>query len=271
MVSLKDYFSTNLKHWNELVDIHKEKNRYNLDDFMKNPNSLHSVELEALGDVKGKSLLHLQCHFGMDSLSWAKLGADVTAVDFSNKGIELAKSLSKKLNIPARFICSNVYDLLEILDEKFDIVYTSYGVLYWLPDIPKWGEIVSRYVKEGGTFFISEFHPVFGILGEDRSSNITIEYPYFDQDEPMYFNEDGSYADPSATLCNKETYGWAHSLSTIINSLINAGLTIRNFNEYPYSVDKLLSFMVKGADGYYRLRESDQELPLMFSIEAIKQ
>lgn len=264
------YFDTNLKHWNELVDVHTETNRYNLDDFMKNPNSLHSVELDALGNVKGKTLLHLQCHFGMDSLSWANLGAKVTAMDFSDKGIEFAKALSKKLNIPARFICSNIYNLPDVLDEKFDIVFTSYGALYWLNDIPRWAQIVSSYVKKGGTFFIAEFHPTLGIFDDDNKTDLVVRYPYFETEEPMYFDEDGSYADPDAKLKNTETYGWQHSLSTIFNSLINAGLSIQSFNEFPFSVDFMLPFMVKGSDGYYRLRETDQELPLMFSIKATK-
>lgn len=264
------YFETNLKHWNELVSVHTDKNCYNLDDFMKNPNSLHSVELEALGNVQDKTLLHLQCHFGMDSLSWAKLGAKVTAMDFSDKGIEFAKTLSKKLNIPTYFICSNIYDLPDVLDEKFDIVFTSYGALYWLHDIPRWAKIVSNYVKKGGTFFIAEFHPVFGVFDDNNKTDLVVKYPYFDIGEPMYFDECGSYADPNAKLKNNETYGWSHSLSTIINSLISAGLTIQSFNEFPFSVDFLLPFMVKGSDGYYRLRDTDQELPLMFSIKATK-
>lgn len=264
------YFDTNLKHWNELVDIHTEKNRYNLDDFMKDPNSLHSIELDALGDVQGKTLLHLQCHFGMDSLSWANLGAKVTAMDFSDKGIEFAKILSKKLNIPARFICSNIYNLPDVLDEKFDIVFTSYGALYWLPDIPRWAQIVSNYVKKGGTFYIAEFHPLSGIFDDENKTDLVVKYPYFDTGTPMYFDADGSYVDPNAKLKNTETYGWSHSLSTIINSLINAGLSIKSFDEFPFSVDFLLPIMVKGSDGYYHLRETDQKLPLMFSIEATK-
>ena len=267
---MEKYFDTNLKHWNELVEVHTKNNRYNLDEFMKNSNSLKHIELEALGDVKGKSLLHLQCHFGMDSLSWAHLGANVTAMDFSDKGIEFAQALSKKLNIPAKFIRSNLYDLPDELDEKFDIVFTSYGVLYWLPDIPKWAKIVSNYVKEGGTFFIAEFHPVYGMFDSDKNDNLELRYPYFDSEEPMFFDEDGTYADPSAKLQNTKSYGWNHSLSMILNSLIEAGLTIERFDEFPFSVDCLLSIMVKGDDSYYRLGESYQKLPLMFSIKATK-
>ncbi|MBY9000820.1 MAG: class I SAM-dependent methyltransferase [Candidatus Heimdallarchaeota archaeon] len=270
MIEMDKYFDTNLKHWNELVDVHTDKNRYNLDDFMKNPNSLHSVELDALGDVQDKTLLHLQCHFGMDSLSWAKLGAKVTAMDFSDKGIEFATFLSEKLMIPARFICSNIYDLPDVLDEKFDIVYTSYGALYWLPDIPTWAKIVSNFVKEGGIFFIAEFHPFSGVFDDDNKIDLIVRYPYFDIGEPMYFDEDGSYADPSAKLRNTETYGWSHSLSMIINSLIDSGLTIQRFDEFPFSVDCLSQQMVKSKDGFYRLSEPVQEIPLMFSIKATK-
>jgi 2-polyprenyl-3-methyl-5-hydroxy-6-metoxy-1,4-benzoquinol methylase len=112
-----------------------------------------------LADVKGKKMLHLQCHFGMDSLNWARLGADVTAVDLSDEAIKEAKQLNDALGLNAKFICCNVYDLKELLDEKFDIVFTSYGVVGWLPDLDKWAEIIAYYLKPSGTFYLAEFHP----------------------------------------------------------------------------------------------------------------
>jgi len=116
---------------------------------------LYPIEIEEVGDVRGKSLLHLQCHFGMDTMSWARLGADVTGLDFSDNAIETARQISAELEIPARFVCSNIYDAPNVLSEKFDIVFTSYGALCWLPDLKKWGEVVAHFVKPGGIFYIA--------------------------------------------------------------------------------------------------------------------
>jgi 2-polyprenyl-3-methyl-5-hydroxy-6-metoxy-1,4-benzoquinol methylase len=159
---MEKYYEVNRKRWNELVDIHVKSDEYDLEGFIAGKNSLHSIELEALGDVSGKSLLHLQCHFGLDTLSWGRLGARVTGVDFSETAIELARSLAARIGVDAEFICSNVYDFPKHLDGKFDVVFTSYGALCWLHDMEAWAEIVSRYLRPGGTFFMAEFHPFCG-------------------------------------------------------------------------------------------------------------
>jgi len=156
---LERYYETNLRRWNELVGLHAESEEYDLEGFIAGKSSLHTVELEALGDVSGRSLLHLQCHFGLDTLSWARLGARVTGIDFSDSGIELARRIADRIGVDAEFVCCNVYDLPEHLEGEFDIVYTSYGVLCWLHDINEWARLVSNYLKPGGTFFIAEFHP----------------------------------------------------------------------------------------------------------------
>ncbi|MFW9973572.1 MAG: class I SAM-dependent methyltransferase, partial [Candidatus Odinarchaeota archaeon] len=134
------FFETNLKRWNELVELNAKSRLYDLEGFKSGNSSLLRIELEELGNVMGKSLLHLQCHFGMDTLSWARLGAYVTGVDFSDKAINLARDLSKELNIPARFIQANLYDIPNILHEQFDIVFTSYGTICWLPNLAKWAQ-----------------------------------------------------------------------------------------------------------------------------------
>ncbi|UCG30700.1 MAG: class I SAM-dependent methyltransferase, partial [candidate division WOR-3 bacterium] len=165
--SLKKYFEANKQLWNGLVSINKSSRMYDLDGFKKGKSSLNFIELEELGDVSGKSLLHLQCHFGMDTLSWARLGAKVTGIDFSEEAIRLARSLSKEFDIPGRFIQSNVYDAREVLSEKFDLVYTSYGVLCWLPDLAEWGRIIHHFLKEDGIFYMVEFHPVRAMFDDD--------------------------------------------------------------------------------------------------------
>ena len=159
-----------------------------------------------MGDVAGKTLLHLQCHFGMDTLSWARLGAQVTGVDFSDEAIRLAQSLSQELNLPARFICSDLYELDSVLQEQFDVVYTSYGVLAWLPDIPSWARIAAARVKPGGFFYIAEFHP-FAQVMDDGAEEYRVFYPYFAKDV-MTFEVKGSYAEREAQVESKNEYGW---------------------------------------------------------------
>jgi len=152
-MNTKKYFNANKKLWNKRTSIHSKSKFYELKEFKLGKSSLNFVELEALGDVKDKSLLHLQCHFGMDTLSWSRLGAKATGVDFSDKSINLAKELNEELNLDAEFICSNIYDLKENLNKKFDIIFASYGVIGWLPDLNKWAEIINCFLKPKGFFF----------------------------------------------------------------------------------------------------------------------
>ena len=266
---MEKYYRANLKYWNELVDIHSKSEEYNLENFIKGESSLHSLELKALGDVSNKSLLHLQCHFGLDTLSWARLGATVTGVDFSEKAIQLARYLAQLLRIPAQFIHCNLYDLPGIHEGEYDIVYTSYGVLNWLHDIERWGEIVSHYLKSGGTFFMAEFHS-FMYVFEEEGSDLVIRNEYWYNSKPKRYESERSYADRETMLENRETFAWAHPLSGILNSLIRAGLTIREVREYPYSVDEIYSKMETGKDGYRRFIRQDYQLPLMFSVKATK-
>lgn len=203
---MERFFGINTKRWDELVDIHAESEYYDMKAFKAGKSSLHGLELEELGDVSNKSLLHLQCQFGLDTLSWARLGARVTGVDFSSKAIELAESLSRETGIPARFVCSNIYELPESLDEDFDIVFTSYGALCWLPDINGWAEIVSRFLKKGEVFFVVDFHPFAWIFDSDSLIELKVVRSYFHSKEPCSFQREGTYAEPEANVKNKNFY-----------------------------------------------------------------
>jgi len=172
------YFEANAKRWNEVVDIHAKSKFYDLEGFKLGKNSLLPIEIKELGDVKGKSLLHLQCHFGLDTISWAHLGAKATGVDFSENGIKKAKELSKELKIPANFIQTNIYDLPKHISEQYDIVFTSYGVLCWLPDLEKWAEIIDLCLKPGGIFYIIESHPLSDMIDESIKDKLVLKYPY---------------------------------------------------------------------------------------------
>jgi 2-polyprenyl-3-methyl-5-hydroxy-6-metoxy-1,4-benzoquinol methylase len=270
---LDDLTRANLALWNELTEVHRKSAYYDLEGFKVGRQSLGPIELAEIGpDVAGKTLLHLQCHFGMDTLSLARLDARVTGVDFSDKAIALARSLSDELSIPARFIESSVYDLPAALDEQFDIVFTSWGVVIWLPDLRRWGEIVAHYLKPGGTFYIAEIHPFLFAMDDDESvRDAHFRYRYFEGAEPMAFESDGSYADRSAHIEQSVSYEWRHSLSEIVSCLAAAGLRIEYLHEFPYTVPGLAwGFLEEGDDGWARVRGHHDDFPLSFSLKAVK-
>src|SRR3954453_8227745 len=151
--------AANRRLWNEWARINQESDFYDMAGFRAGQTSLKPLELEEVGDVAGKSLLHLQCHFGKDTMSWARLGATVTGADFSDQAIALAQSLATELGLPARFVLSDLYNLPNALEGEFDIVYTTYGALGWLPDMDAWGRAASHFVKPGGFFYVADFHP----------------------------------------------------------------------------------------------------------------
>ncbi|RYE50500.1 MAG: class I SAM-dependent methyltransferase [Sphingobacteriales bacterium] len=154
------YISVNKQSWNNRTASHLKSEFYNVEGFLAGKSSLNSIELDLLGDVSGKSILHLQCHFGQDTISLARLGAKVTGVDLSDKAIDAARDLAEKCGFAVNFICCDVYDLPDNLNEQFDMVFTSYGVIGWLPDLDKWAKIISRFMKPGGSLIFAEFHPV---------------------------------------------------------------------------------------------------------------
>src|SRR5947209_17930520 len=201
------YMHINQQRWDEMVGVHEKSAFYDVAGFKAGRNSLAPLEREELGNVTGKSLLHLQCTFGMDTISWARLGAKVTGVDYSEKAIALAQSLAKELNIDARFVCSNIYDLPndELIPDRFDIVYTALGVISWLPDLKHWARVISHYLKPGGIFYILEGHSFMWTLDE-VSSDLKVIYPY-SSSEPLQFEAEYSYADPTIKLENKTEYG----------------------------------------------------------------
>jgi SAM-dependent methyltransferase len=190
---------------------------------------IQRAEVELVGDVNGKSLLHLQCHFGLDTLSWARLGARVTGVDFSAPAIEQAEALAAELAIPSRFVCSDVYTLPEHLEGEFDIVYTSWGVLCWLPDLAGWSSVVARFLKPGGRFHLFEFHPVADVFDDQ----LRPAYRYFFEDEGYREHWDATYADLDADV-HGESWEWSHPVSEIVGSLLAAGLRLERLDEFPW-------------------------------------
>ena len=262
------YLEQNLAWWNEATPIHARSEMYDVKSFEAGRNSLTSIEQEEVGSVAGKSLLHLQCHFGMDTLSWARLGAKVIGVDFSDKAIALARSLAARLNIKADFIQSNIYELPACLNGRFDIVFTSQGVLCWLPDLPEWGRIIARTLKKGGVFYIFEGHPFLNMFEYNKETRQQeMMYSYFagpaTQWPPGY-----DYADVNAGM-SVGTCEWTYSMSDIVNAIIGAGLRLEFLHEFPVLFFPANPLYSRDKDGMSRL--PGDKLPLTFSIRAVKE
>ena len=270
MKDLDKYYDANRTMWNQFAKINVESQTYKTKEFLEGTTSLNSIELEGLGDVKGKSLLHLQSHFGLDALSWAREGAKVTGVDFSEEGISISRELAKKANIDARFIQSNIFDLPDVLDEQFDIVFTSYGVLVWLHDLKRWAEIVAHFLKPGGTFFIAEFHPFLWTMDNEDTDDFKLIRSYFSRDTPYEFEVDGSYAESAKKIKPQVDYEWGYGLADIITSIAEAGLRIEFFHEFNKSPFQGFPFFKQHDDGYWYYDNPEVQLPLVFSLKATK-
>jgi SAM-dependent methyltransferase len=266
-------FDANRSLWDAWTAVHATGEFYDLKGFRAGGVRLRPYEVELVGDVVGKSLLHLQCHFGIDTLSWARLGAVVTGADLSPAAIDLATRLAGELGFPdARFVVSNVYDLPNRLDGRFDVVYTSRGVLNWLPDVRPWAEVVAHFVAPGGIFFMTEAHPVMNVFENEgvRAGELRLAYPYWEHPNPLVFPVKGSYADPTAEVGEQTEHSWDHGLGEIVTALIDAGLRIETLIEHPF-LSWSTDFLVEDEPGRYVLPpDAGGELPLMFSLRARK-
>lgn len=260
-----EYIQKNKQTWNERTDHHIASEFYNVDNFIKGASSLNDIELNLLGNVAGKSILHLQCHFGQDSLSLARIGAHVTGVDFSEKAIDKARELAKQLNFNIDFIESDIYDLPKHLTKQFDIVFTSYGTIGWFPDLDKWAGVVSHFLKPGGSFVFAEFHPVVWMYDNDFTK---IEYSYFKAD-PIKEIEEGTYADTSAPI-KTETITWNHSLGEVFTALLKNNMKIISFEEFNYSPYNSFRDMEVIEEKKFIIKKFGNKIPLVYALKAMK-
>jgi 2-polyprenyl-3-methyl-5-hydroxy-6-metoxy-1,4-benzoquinol methylase len=266
MREFESEMAANMNCWDAVTPYHVTSAFYDHESFMKGKSTLNSIELELLGDVLGKEILHLQCHFGQDTISLQRMGASATGLDFSEKAITEARQCAQKLNLPVDFHCLNVYQLSENLNgRQFDIVFTSYGVLGWLPDLDRWAAQVSSALKPGGRLVLVEFHPVVWMMDYDLN---TIAYDYFNSGS-IHELQQGTYADPSAPV-SKETFSWNHSLEDSIQSLITHGLQISQFREYNYSPYNCFRNMSEQEPGKFRITHLKHRIPMLFALEAFK-
>jgi len=256
------YIAENRKLWNARTPVHVDSDFYGMKDFLSGKSSLKQIELNILGDIKDKSILHLQCHFGQDSLSLARMGANVTGVDLSDAAIAKGKELNTELGLKADFICCDIYDLKNHLDKKFDLVFTSYGTIGWLPDLDKWADIVVHFLKPGGTFIFVEFHPIVWMFDDEFTK---IEYPYFNKDA-IITQSKGTYTDRNASIELTE-YGWNHPLDEVISSLLKQGLVLQDFKEYDYSPYNCFQGMKEESADHYYIEKLDKKIPLVYSLK----
>ncbi|CDF78905.1 methyltransferase [Formosa agariphila KMM 3901] len=260
-----DYKAINKATWNIKTETHLASDFYDVEGFINGNSSLNTIELELLGDVQGKKILHLQCHFGQDSLSLARLGAQVTGVDLSDVAIKNANSLTKQLELDASFICCDLYDLPNYLDDTFDIVYTSYGTIGWLPDLDQWAQSISKYLKPKGAFVFVEFHPAVWMFDDDFDKII---YSYFKK-EAIVEIESGTYADRTANI-TQQSITWNHSLGEVLGSLLQNNLQLQTFKEFDYSPYDCFRNTVEVNPRQYRIKHLDSKIPMVYALKAIK-
>jgi SAM-dependent methyltransferase len=279
MKDMNEYFAANKSLWNQRTAVHKDSAFYDLAGFKAGTNVLTPIELNEIGDVKGKSLLHLQCHFGMDTLSFSRMDANCVGVDLSDEAIKLAREINDELKLDAKFICCNVYDLLsenrsvskapplEGFGEAghFDIVFTSYGTIGWLPDLDPWAKTIVERLKPGGFFYMAEFHPVVWMFDEDFTH---IKYYYYNK-ELIVMEDQPTYTGDKNEIAGKE-YSWNHSISEVLNALINAGLKIEFFNEHTFSPYSNFKNSVETETGKWHIKGMDGKIPIVYSLKAKK-
>ncbi len=264
------YAELNRRWWDERVPIHTASDFYDIDGFRAGADTLTRFELDEVGPVGGKRLLHLQCHFGLDTLSWARRGASVVGVDFSEPAVEAARALAAETKLDGRFIVADLYQAGSALDgERFEIVYTGGGALNWLPDLTRWAEVVAALLEPGGFLYLSEFHP-FAWVFADR--DLTVEHDYFHDPEGERIEDGGgTYADFTAKTINNATHEWAHPLSEVVGAVLAAGLTLEMLNEHPYTTSPGWPFLELDHDGVrevLRMPAGSPRLPMMYSLRA---
>ena len=265
MKDMNEYFEANKDLWNQRTAVHKDSAFYDLAGFKEGVNVLTPIELNEIGDVKERSLLHLQCHFGMDTMSFSRMGAKCTGVDLSDDAIKLANEINDELKLDAKFVCCNVYDTSAFVKEQFDIVFTSYGTVGWLPDLDPWAKVIAEKLKTGGFFYMAEFHPVVWMFDDDFTH---IKYHY-DNKELIVMEDQPTYTEDKNEISGKE-YSWNHSISEVLNALINAGLKIEFFNEHTFSPYSNFKNSVETETGKWHIKGMEGKIPMVYSLRAMK-
>ena len=267
-----DWRAANRSHWDERVPLHIASDFYDLDGFRAGADALRAFERAEVGDVTGKSLLHLQCHIGLDTLSWARHGAKrVVGLDFSGPAVEVARGLAAEIGLPdgqASFVEADVYDAAAAVPEtSYDIVYTGVGALCWLPDIRRWARAAASLVAPGGFLYLAEYHPLTDVLDDETGTRVVRDY--FAKD--AWVDETpGTYADLEARTVHNRSVEWQHPVGDVISSLASAGLRIEFLHEHDATLFPRFGDLERTAEGFYRFPASRPSIPLMYSLRARK-
>lgn len=264
---MEDYIDVNRKTWDQKVGVHVESEFYNVKGFLSGENSLRKIELPLVQSIAAKDILHSQCHFGLDTLSLARLGLNVTGVDFSDEAIIKAKALAEQTDLPVNFVCDDVMKLIKIPNNAFDLVFTTYGVLGWLHDLKIWAQNMYSKLRSGGTLLLVEFHPYVWSLDDEFK---VPHYDYF-KSEAIVENVEFTYADvEKAKALNTQTVTWNHSISEVYQALKNAGFQIADFNEYDFSPYPCFPNVMERADQEFVFEHLKSLIPMAYHIQAVK-
>lgn len=266
-IDLDGQLEANRRNWDERVPIHVRSAFYDTAGFRAGRDSLAPHEPLEVGDVDGLDLVHLQCHLGHDTISWARRGAHVTGVDFSQPAVDAARELAADVGVDARFERIDVYEAPDVLSATYDVVYTSHGVLTWLPDVGRWAETVAALLRPGGFLYLSEFHPITWGLGDD---DLTFQHDYFHGPGPVRWEEPGTYADEDAVTEHDVTYEWNHGLGAVVTALVSQGLRLEFLHEHPFTLFERWPGLERHDDGTYHLPEGRPNLPLIYSLKAVE-
>ncbi len=269
---MTDHVEINRRNWDERAAIHARDvpGNYRLDRFRTGEDGLHAIEAAELGDIAGKRVLHLQCHFGLDTLSLVRRGAVVTGLDFSGAALAIARRLSDETGLKADFVEGTVDQAPQLTPGPFDLVYTTWGTICWLPDVTAWAKVIASVLAPGGELYFADGHPTFSVL-EEVGGHYVPSYDFqTPADRPLRFEHELTYTGDPTVMSNRATRQWIHSLSAVLGGLIDAGLTITMFHEHEELPWRGLASLVPASDRMWRLPDGMPRIPLSYSLRAKK-
>jgi SAM-dependent methyltransferase len=269
-----EYRTANRANWDERVPVHAASAFYGLDRFVDDPTALSEVirvDVPRLGDIAGLRGVHLQCHIGSDTISLARLGAQMTGLDFSGAAIAEARGLATRAKADVEFVQADVYDAVDVLGaEQFGLVFTGIGALCWLPSIRRWASVVAALLRPGGRLFIRDCHPMLLTISGRPVDQLVVEYPYFETPDPIVFDDPSTYVEGDVRIEHSLTYSWNHGLGEIVSAVLEAGLTLTQLVEHETAPWEPLPGHTARQGDEWRLRDRPERLPMTFTLQAVR-